>query len=257
MHSLFCDLHKYTLRHKTASGSIRGILLLVCFLILACSSSVPTGKEIPVAHLNINDFHLLPYDAQKLKSLMEEDVESFYDIQSKYYTEIELKFFRNSNEPKKLRQEMRKELASILKKTYVMEIGNLSLDRYDLKKQAFEIYIGNLRIGGWMGSPKTESRMLDGFWFDDLPFMYEAYYDSVLASSHYRHLYLRVNEEIAMKLGQLNNAVYLVFNIINSLKNGFVQTTNVGMVVVDKSSGATLYAVKFSNFDEKKDWIKK
>ncbi len=259
MHLPFTDLHKSTLRHKIVLKSLLATLVILCFLILACSSSVPYGEEIPASQIDMNNYSFLPYDAQKLKALIEEDVESFYDIPSKYHTDIELKFFRKSDEPRRLRDKMRNKLASLLKKTYVMEIGKIDLYSYDLKKKAFDIDSSDIymRIGGEMGSPKAESRMLRGFWFENLPFVFQEYCATLMECTHSRHLYLGVNEEIAMKLGKSKNTAYLVFNIMNSLENGFVRTKHVGIVVVDKSSWETLYAVKYSNFDENKVWKKK
>lgn len=247
---------------KKTFRAVPGLFIFMISLLftIACSSSVPAGKEIHPANVRVNDYWSTD-GAYELLRLMKGDVEDFYNIKSKYPSDLELKVFRKSGEPERLKNEMKKKLAFLLGKTYAMEIDRIDLYDYDLKKKAFRLYVDNFIIGGEGGRPKTESHMLKGFWFDELPFRFETdHLDDVFGEyGHYRRLYLRVDEDLAMKLGKTNNAVYLIFNVEKALalKNGFIRAKNVGLIVVDKSDWSTLYAVKFSNFDEKKVWVKK
>ncbi len=220
-------------------------------MIGGCSKS---DSVIPSDTVNVGDYANSQDESSIIYALIEEDIFKVYpELKYQYQTELQKEMFLKSKEAKELKESMKKELDALLQKTYKMRFD---LGSYDVKNEAFMIQMGML-LPGWYCFDKSDVpiRLNKGF-FGEIS----------------RHIVLKFEKEKALELERSDSEVYLIFNPTDSViecewdihqktverlsQKAYVGVKDVGLVVVDKSTKKSLYAIKFSDFDEKKVWKK-
>lgn len=227
------------------------ILFVMLLMIVGCSKS---STVITPDTVNIEDYESFPSLISDLDNfhyrlcgLVREDVfRSYPDLEHQYTTDLSKENFLKSKEAKQLREEMKKDLNIISQRTYRMCFHQI--EAYNIEEKAFTISVP-------FGDIKKGKFKMKGFLFD-VPW------------TNARHPFLNINiPQILIPVGKkdasnlepilLGKQPCLIFNIIPSLVNDlYFETKDIGLVVVDPSNNKTLYAVKFSDFDEKKVWKK-
>lgn len=239
------------------------IMFVILLMIVGCSKS---GTVIPSDAVNVDDYETGDSLGYKIEHFIKEDIFKAYpELEKQYPSDLSKENYLKSEEAKNLLKMMKNDLNKMLQKTYKINL-NRSLGTYDTKEKAFIIGYNSLPCGDSDLEQSREEAMRessnssDGFWFDDVPFRVYKETGYLLGSRYcilHHELVLHFDKEVASQLESTSNQVYLVFNPKDSLKNNYVETKDVALVVVNNSTKKTLYAVKFSNFDEKTTWRKK
>lgn len=241
------------------------VMILLIFMILVQQGCSDSGELINSETININEYigtedydKSRPFGKQTIGfwmgGLIEGDVFEVYPkLKQQYLTDLQKENFLKTDEYKKFKENIKKELNILLQQTYKTQVGFIGSDNpYKLKEGAFIINVES--VGPYSKlreeAMRRRSNVEAGFWFEDVPFRIAI--DIVIE----RYIVLKVDKETATRMEKAGGGVYLIFNPTNSTKNGFVVAKNTALVVFNEKTNKTLYAVKFSNFDEKTAWKK-
>lgn len=238
--------------------NIRYIVLSVLVLILGgCSSSTTV---IPPESVNVGDYEYLG-DRSYIHGLAKGDIFLAYpelELRYKYATELSRETFMKSEEAKKIREEMKEEYRKLLQTTYKISIEKVG--EYDTEREAFKVNLG-------MAGDISEGKLFYHCAFEEVPAFRMDHPFVKGISATYVLIPVKKKEASQLEATILGKSAYLVFNLRDgftelpvsalglSFKASYPKTKNVGLVVVDRG-GKTLYAVKFSDFDERKVWKK-
>lgn len=234
---------------------------MICFL--ACKSKDKSSDNKTfniVTPVNVADY-INPDDSFicMMKDLADENFLAIYPgLAQKYRTPLQAENFKNSQEFKEVQADMKAELNSLLKQTYVMPIQDFrdhsGIGDYDLKTGSFGIsYQSSF---GDADPVDIKSKRIKCFWFTDLNIQTFAIpHETSHSYTIFHSLFFNVDKETAVKIEGAD--LWLIFNLKNSFKENYIETRDVGIIIVDPATKKFLYGQKYSNFDENTAWKKK